>query len=105
MKTPWTALPRRLPVREDLFAPQAVAQFDFVCWQQSKRSPYQAARQLPPRLSVRVDLFALRAVAQLDFGCCQQSKCWPYQAQLTMTPLSVPRLSTGIAPPTVLPEN
>src|SRR6478752_1947636 len=104
MMTPWPALPPRLPVREDLFAPQAVAQFDFGCWQQSKRSPYQAARQLPPRLLVR-DLFALRAVAQFDFGCWQQSKCWPYQARLAVTPLSIPRLSKGIAPPIVRPAN
>jgi hypothetical protein len=33
----WSALSRRLFVREDLFAPQAVAQFDFGCWKQSKQ--------------------------------------------------------------------
>jgi hypothetical protein len=47
----WPALSRRLLVREDLFALQAVAQFDFGWWKQSKRSPSQA-RQAAMQLSI-----------------------------------------------------
>jgi hypothetical protein len=48
----WPVLSPRLPVREDLFALQAVAQLDFGRSKQSKRWPSrarQAATQLPIR--------------------------------------------------------
>jgi hypothetical protein len=99
----WPALPPHLPVGEDLFALQAFAQLGFGYWKQSTRSPYQAATQLPPRLPVP-DLFALRAVAHFGFGYWKQSTRSPHQARPAATPLSIPRLSKGIAPP-VPPAN
>jgi hypothetical protein len=69
-------------VREDLFALQAAAQFDFRCWKQSKRPSSQA----------------LQAVAQLDFGCWKQSKRSPSQPRQAAPQLSIRRWSKEIAP-------
>jgi len=85
----WSALSPRLPVREDWFARQAVAQFDFGCWQRSTRSPSQTRQ----------------AVARLDFGRQRQSKRLLSQERQAATQLLIRCWSKGIAPLAVPPAD
>src|SRR5712675_529634 len=71
----WPALSPRLLVREDLFALQAVAQFDFGCWKQSKSPPSQA-RQAAMQLSIprRWKGIAPLTVPLADWSQAQQTQ-------------------------------